>query len=88
MQSDATSWTSYKCKYNIQAKGNDKSNAELNFFSSIGFIQHFSKSKYRSDVYKIEGKENKLQSDGTWTTSWQYKYSDKGQQILTRTMQS
>ena len=86
MQSDATSWTSYKCKYIIQAKGTDKSNAKLNFFSSIGFIQNFSKSKYRSDVYKIEGKENKLQSDGTWITSWQYMYSDKGQQILTRTM--
>jgi hypothetical protein len=34
----------------IEAKGTDKSNAELNFFSSIGFIQHFGKSKYRSDV--------------------------------------
>ena len=50
----------------IQAKGTDKSNAELNFFSSIGFIQHFGKSKYRSDnVEKMEGGEDKLQSDAT-----------------------
>jgi hypothetical protein len=34
----------------IQAKGTDKSNAELNFFSSIGFNQPYSKSKYRSNV--------------------------------------
>ena len=34
----------------IQAKGTTKSNAELNFFSNIGFIQYFGKSKYRSDV--------------------------------------
>ena len=40
----------YKCKYSIQAKGTDKSNAELNFFSTIGVIQPYGKSKYRSDV--------------------------------------
>ena len=34
----------------IQAKGPAKSNAELNFFSTIGVIQPYGKSKYRSDV--------------------------------------
>ena len=34
----------------IQAKGTAKSNAELNFFSTIGVIQPYDKSKYRSDV--------------------------------------
>ena len=33
----------------IQAKGTTKS-AELNFFSTIGVIQPYGKSKYRSDV--------------------------------------
>jgi len=32
---------------------------------------------------KWRAKENKLQSDGTWTTTCQYKYTDKGQQVLT-----
>ena len=49
----------------IQAKGTAKSNAELNFFSTIGVIQPYGKSKYISDVQKMEAKENKLQSDGT-----------------------
>ena len=40
----------------IHAKGTAKSNAELNFCSTIGFIQPYGKSKYRSDVQKIEGK--------------------------------
>ena len=40
----------------IQAKGTTKRNAELNFFSTIGVIQPYGKSKYRSDVQKIEGK--------------------------------
>ena len=39
----------------IQAKGTAKSNAE-NFFSTIGVIQPYGKSKYRSDVQKMEGK--------------------------------
>ena len=34
----------------VQAKDTAKSNAELNFFSTIGVIQPYSKSKYRSDV--------------------------------------
>ena len=34
----------------IQAKGTDKSNAQLNFFSTICVIQPYGKSKYRSDV--------------------------------------
>ena len=34
----------------IQAKGAAKSNAELNFFSTIGVIQPYGKNKYRSDV--------------------------------------
>ena len=40
----------------IQAKGTAKSNAELNFFSTIGVTQPYGKSKYRSDVQKMEGK--------------------------------
>ena len=40
----------------LQAKGTAKSNAELNFFSTIGVIQPYGKSKYRSDVQKMEGK--------------------------------
>ena len=72
----------------IQTKGTAKSNAELNFFSTIGFIQPYGKSKYRPMCRKWRAKENKLQSDGTWTTTYQYKYADKGQQVFTRTMQS
>ena len=34
----------------IQAKGIAKSNAELKFFSTIGVIRPYGKSKYRSDV--------------------------------------
>ena len=34
----------------IQAKSTAKSNAELNFFRTIGVIQPYGKSKYRSDV--------------------------------------
>ena len=34
----------------IQAKGTAKSNAELNFFCTIGVIQPYGKSKYRSYV--------------------------------------
>ena len=34
----------------IHAEGTAKSNAELNFFSSIGVIQPYGKSKYRADV--------------------------------------
>ena len=34
----------------IQAKGTAKSNAELNFFSTIGVIQPYGNSKYISDV--------------------------------------
>ena len=40
----------------IQAKGTAKSNAELNFFSTIGDIQTYGKRKYRSYVQKMEGK--------------------------------
>ena len=40
----------------IQAEGTAKSNAELNFFTTIGVIQPYGKSKYRSDVQKMEGK--------------------------------
>ena len=43
----------------IQAKGTDKSNAELNFFSTIGVIQPYGKSKYRSNVQNMEGKGKK-----------------------------
>ena len=39
----------------IQAKGTAKGNVE-NFFSTIGVIQPYGKSKYRSDVQKMEGK--------------------------------
>ena len=38
----------------IQAEGIAKSNAELNFFSAIGVIQPYGKSKYRSDVQKMD----------------------------------
>ena len=34
----------------IHAKGTAKSNADLNFFSTIGVIQPYGKSKYISDV--------------------------------------
>ena len=34
----------------IYATGAAKSNAELNFFSTVGVIQPYGKSKYRSDV--------------------------------------
>ena len=34
----------------IQARGTTKSNAKQNFFSTIGVIQPYGKSKYRSDV--------------------------------------
>ena len=34
----------------IQEKGTTKSNVELNFFSTIGVIQPYGKSKYRYDV--------------------------------------
>ena len=34
----------------IHAKGTTKSNAELNFFSTIGVIQPYGKSRYRYDV--------------------------------------
>ena len=40
----------------IQAKGTAKSNVDLNFFSTIGVIQPYGKSKYRSYVQKMEGK--------------------------------
>ena len=40
----------------ILAKGTAKSNAELNFFTTIGVIQPYGKSKYRSYVQKMEGK--------------------------------
>ena len=40
----------------IQAKGTTKSNAELNFFSTINVNQPYGKSKYRSYVQKMEGK--------------------------------
>ena len=40
----------------IHAKGTSKSNAELNLFSTIDIIQPYGKSKYRSYVYKMEGK--------------------------------
>ena len=40
----------------IQAKDTAKSNAQLNLFSTIGVIQPYGKSKYRSDVQKMEGK--------------------------------
>lgn len=40
----------------IQEKCTTKCNAELNFFSTIGVIRPYGKSKYRSDVYKMEGK--------------------------------
>ena len=50
MKSDATLPSSYKCKYNDTGKGTAKSNAELNFFSTIGVIQPYGKSKCRSYV--------------------------------------
>ena len=34
----------------IHAKGIAKNNAQLNFFSTIGVIQPYGKSKYRFDV--------------------------------------
>ena len=68
----------------IQAKGTAKSNAQLNFFSTNLMV------RVNIDMMctKWRAKENKLQSDGTLTTTCQYKYTDKGQQVLTRTMQS
>ena len=39
----------------IQAKGTSKSNAELNFFSTIGVIQPYVKSKYRCDNIRKNG---------------------------------
>ena len=68
----------------IQAKGTTKSNAQLNFFSTNLMV------RVNIDLMcrKWRAKENMLQSDGTCTTSCQYKYTDKGQQVLTRTMQS
>ena len=68
----------------IQAKGTAKSNAQLNFFSTNLMV------RVNIDLMcrKWRAKENKLQSDGTCTTSCQYKYTDKGQHVLTRTMQS
>ena len=46
----------------MQAKGTTKSNAELNFFSTIGVIQTYGKSKYRSYVQKMEGGGDKMQN--------------------------
>ena len=40
----------------LQAKGIAKSNAELNFFRTIGVIQPYGKGKYRSNALKMEGK--------------------------------
>ena len=56
MKSDATNQVAINVSAAIQAKGTAKSNAELNFFSTIGVIQPDGKCKYRSDVYKMEGK--------------------------------
>ena len=68
----------------IQDKGTTKSNAQLNFFSTNLMV------RVNIDLMckKWRAKKNKLQSDGTWTTSCQYKYTDKGQEVLTRTMQN
>ena len=49
----------------IQAKGTAKSNAELNFFSTIGVIQPYGKTKIDLMCIKWRAEENKLQSDGT-----------------------
>ena len=41
-----------------KAKGTDKRNADINVCSGIGFIQHFGKSKCRSDnMEKVEVRE-------------------------------
>ena len=58
----------------IQAKGTAKSNAQLNFFSTNLMV------RVNIDLMcrKWRAKENKLQSDGTWTTTCHYKYTDKG----------
>ena len=68
----------------IQAKGIAKSNAQLNFLSTNLMV------RVNIDLMcrKWRAKENKLQSDGTRTTTCHYKYTDKGQHVLTRTMQS
>ena len=50
MKSDVHNQVAINVSTAIQAKGTDKSNVELNFFSNIGFIQYFGKSKCRSDV--------------------------------------
>ena len=49
----------------IQAKGTAKSNAELNFFRTIGVIQPYGKSNIDLMCRKWRAKENKLQSDDT-----------------------
>ena len=41
--------------YKAHAKGTDKSNADLNLCSGIGFIRHFGKSKWRSDKFGENG---------------------------------
>jgi hypothetical protein len=43
-----------------------KSNAELNFFISIGFILNLCKSQYKSyNVHQMEDKEANMWSDAT-----------------------
>ena len=49
----------------IQAKGTAKSNAELNFFSTIGVIQPYVRVNIDLMCRKWRAKENKLQGDGT-----------------------
>ena len=67
----------------IQAKGTAKSNAQLNFFSTNLMV------RVNIDLMcrKWRARENKLQSVHEELVD-KYKYSDEGQQILTRTMQS
>ena len=44
-----------------KAKGTDKRNAGINVCSSTGFLQHFGKSKCRSDnLEKVQGRANKM----------------------------
>ena len=50
----------------IQAKGTAKSNAELNFFKSIGLILNLCKSPYGSyNVHQMDDNEANMCSDAT-----------------------
>ena len=61
--------------YKAREKGTDKSNADLNLCSGIGFIGHFGKSKWRShNLEKMEGWADQMQSNARQSTICQCKY--------------